>query len=138
MTAVQRRYGPTGPTGPLGPTGPIGPSVTGPTGPSGLDNFSFYLTSASSSPIDSLDGSLYNMANYVIRAKQGSDIIASDFKVLHNGSDIDWVEYASLSIGTLEVAFTANIIGSNVVLYAQCLTATSLNPVEVKVIRTKF
>lgn len=141
MTAIQRRYGPTGPTGPegpLGPTGPSGVSITGPTGPSGLDNFSVSLTSASQYPIDVFDGTLYNMANYVIRAKRGTDIIASDFKILHNGDEVDWVEYASLSIGTLEVAFAANIIGSNVILYAQCLDATLLNPVEIKVIRTKF
>lgn len=138
MTAVQRRFGPTGPTGPTGPYGPTGPSVTGPTGPSGLDDFTTILTSATNATIDSVNKSVYNMINYVIRAKQGTNIIASDFKVLHNGTDVDWVEYASLQIGTLEVVFSADIIGSNVVLYAQCLEATSLNPVEIKVIRTKF
>lgn len=132
MTAVQRRYGPTG------PTGPTGPGVTGPTGPTGLDNFTVTLTSGSNYAINLLDGLQYGMANYVIRGSQGSDRIASDFKVIHNGIDLDWVEYASLTIGTLEVNFTADIIGSNVVLYAQCATATSENPVEIKIIRTKF
>ena len=135
MTAVQRRYGPTGPTGPQGPTGPI---VTGPTGPSGLDNFTVNLTNTSVSAINTFDKDQYSMANYVIRAKQGSDAIASDFKVMHNGVDIDWVEYASLSIGALEITFTADIVGSNIVLYAQCLTASSGSPVEIKIIRTKF
>lgn len=135
MTAVQRRYGPTGPTGPQGPTGP---TATGPTGPSGLDEYSVNLTNSSLSAINTFDKTLYSMANYVIRAKQGANSIASDFKVLHNGTDIDWVEYASLNIGTLEIAFTADIVGSNIVLYAQCLTASSGSPVEIKIIRTKF
>lgn len=78
------------------------------------------------------------MANYVIRCKQGENAVASDFKVIHNGVDIDYVEYASLNIGTLDIDFTAEIVGDNIVLYAQCLTASSENPVEVKIIRTKF
>lgn len=135
MTAVQRRYGPTGPTGPQGPTGPI---VTGPTGPSGLDEFTVNLTNTSLSAINTFDKNSYSMANYVIRAKQNTDAVASDFKVIHNGTDIDWVEYASLSIGALEITFTADIVGSNVILYAQCLTASSGSPVEIKIIRTKF
>lgn len=135
MTAVQRRYGPTGPTGPQGPTGPV---VTGPTGPSGLDNISVVLTSASVIPLSTFSKNDYAMANYVIRCNQEDNAIASDFKVMHNGVDIDYVEYASLSIGTLEVEFTADIVGNNVVLYAQCLTASSENPVEVRIIRTKF
>lgn len=144
MTAVQRRFGPTGPTGPTGPPGEPGIGIngdlgpTGPTGPSGLDSFTITLVNSSNTAIDSVDKSLYNMINYVIRGKQNTDIIASDFKVLHNGVDVDWVEYASLQIGTLEIVFSADIIGSNVVLYAQCLEATSLNPVEIKIIRTKF
>lgn len=135
MTAVQRRYGPTGPTGSTGPAGPI---VTGPTGPSGLDEFSVNLTSTSVVAINVFDKTLYAMANYVVRAKQGTDIIASDFKVIHNGTDIDYVEYASLSIGTLEILFSADVVGGNIVLYAQCATASSGNPVEIKIIRTKF
>lgn len=135
MTAVQRRYGPTGPTGPQGPVGPI---VTGPTGPSGLDNFTVNLTNTSLAAINTFDKDLYSMANYVVRAKQNDDAIACDFKVMHNGIDIDWVEYASLSIGALEIEFTADIVGSNIVLYAQCLTASSESPVEIKIIRTKF
>jgi hypothetical protein len=78
------------------------------------------------------------MANYVIRCNQEENAIASDFKVMHNGTDIDYVEYASLSIGTLEVDFSAEIVGEDIVLYAQCLTATSENPVGIKIIRTKF
>ncbi len=135
MTAVQRRYGPTGPTGPQGVPGPI---VTGPTGPSGLDEFTVVLNSTSLTAINYFDKDSYAMANYVIRASQNTDIIASDFKVLHNGTDIDWVEYASLNIGTLEITFTADVVGANIVLYAQCLTATSENPVLIKIIRTKF
>jgi hypothetical protein len=134
MTAVQRKYGPTGPTGPQG----LASTVTGPTGPSGLDNFSVTLTSAVNYAINTLDGTLYGMANYVIRGIRGSDRIASDFKILHNGTDIDWVEYASLSIGTLEIVFTADFAGADIVLYAQCSTATPEDPVEIKIIRTKF
>ena len=134
MTAVQRKYGPTGPTGPQGD-----PSfVTGPTGPTGLDNFTVNLTSAVNYAINTLDGTLYGMANYVIRCSRGTDRTASDFKVIHNGTDLDWVEYASLSIGELDVLFSADIVGTDIVLYAQCLTASSLDPVEIKIIRTKF
>lgn len=135
MTAVQRRFGPTGPTGPIGPTGPL---VTGPTGPSGLDSFAVTLGSAAKIPINFFDKNEYKMANYVVYCKQGSSSTASDFKVLHNDIDIDWVEYARLIIGNLEIDFTAEIVGENIVLYAQCLTASSNNPVEVKIIRTKF
>lgn len=120
----------------VGPTGPSG--AVGPTGPSGLDNFSVTLTSADNYAINTFDGNQYGMANYVIRGSQGTDRMASDFKVMHNGSDLDWVEYASLSIGTLEIAFTADIIGSDIVLYAQSANATPENPVEIKIIRTKF
>jgi hypothetical protein len=134
MTAVQRKYGPTGPTGPQGE-----PSfVTGPTGPSGLDNFTVTLTSPVTYAINTLNGTQYGMANYVIRGSQGTDRIASDFKILHNSTDIDWVEYASLNIGTLEIVFTADFAGTDIILYAQCSTATSENPVEIKIIRTKF
>lgn len=129
MTAVQRRYGPTGPTG---------PGVTGPTGPTGLDNFSVNLTSADVLPINTFDKNLYTVVNYVIRAQQDDNAVASEFKVLHNGIDIDWTEYASLNIGTLEITFTASIVEDEIVLYAQCLTASSETPVEVKIIRTKF
>lgn len=132
MTAVQRRYGPTG------PTGPTGPGVTGPTGPSGLDQFTVSLTSASAVAINYFNKDEYAMANYVVRASQGTNITASDFKVLHNGTDIDWVEYASLIIGSFEIIFSAEIVGQNVVLYAQCLTASSESPVLIKIIRTKF
>lgn len=135
MTAIQRRFGPTGPTGPIGPTGP---SVTGPTGPSGLDVFTVTLTSSTNYAINTFDATEYGMANYVIRGSQGYNRIASDFKIMHNGIDIDWVEYASLTIGTLEITFTADIIGSDIVLYAECSTATSEDPVEIKIIRTKF
>jgi hypothetical protein len=132
MTAVQRKYGPTG------PTGPQGNAVTGPTGPTGLDNFTVNLTSSVNYAINILDGTLYGMANYVIRCSRGIDKSASEFKILHNGTDLDWVEYASLSIGELDVMFSADIVGTDIVLYAQCLTASSLDPVEVKIIRTKF
>lgn len=135
MTAVQRRYGPTGPTGPQGPTGPV---VTGPTGPSGLDSFSVNMTSTDNLAINTFDKNQYAVANYVIRARQNDDVTASEFKVLHNGVDIDWVEYASLSVGSLEIIFTADIVGNNIVLYAQCLTASSQDPVEIRIIRTKF
>lgn len=138
MTAVQRRYGPTGPTGPQGSTGPQGNAVTGPTGPTGLDNFTVTLTSAVNYAISILDGTLYGMANYVIRCSRGTDRTASEFKILHNGTDLDSVEYASLSIGELDVLFTADIVGTDIVLYAQCLTASSLDPVEIKIIRNKF
>lgn len=138
MTAVQRRFGPTGPTGPTGPVGSTGPVVTGPTGPSGLDSFSVTLSTASNYAINSFNGTVYEMANYVIRASQSENRTASEFKVIHNGIDLDWVEYASLSIGTLEVSFTADFVGTDVVLYAQCLTATSISPVQIKIIRTKF
>lgn len=130
MTAVQRRYGPTGPTGPVGNIGP--------TGPSGLDQISVALTSASVIPLVSFSKTDYAMANYVIRCNQEENAAASEFKVIHNGVDIDYVEYASLSIGTLEVEFTAEIVGTDVVLYAQCLTASSETPVDVRIIRTKF
>lgn len=130
MTAVQRRYGPTGPTGPIG--------LAGPTGPSGLDQFSVNLTTAVKAAINYFSAVDYAMANYVIRCNQEENAIASDFKVMHNGTDIDYVEYASLSIGTLEVDFSAEIVGEDIVLYAQCLTATSENPVGIKIIRTKF
>lgn len=133
MTAVQRRYGPTGPTGPTGPLGP-----TGPTGPTGLDNFTVNLTSAVQSAINYFSAIEYSMANYVIRCKQGDNATASDFKVMHHDGDIDYVEYASLSIGTLNVEFAAELVGPDVVLYVQCLTASSENPVEIKIIRTKF
>jgi hypothetical protein len=135
MTAIQRRYGPTGPTGPVGP---LGPGITGPTGPTGLDNFAVNLTSAVNYAINILDGTRYGMANYVIRCSQGADRSASDFKIINNGVDLDWVEYASLSIGELDVMFSADIVGTDIVLYAQCLTASSLDPVEIKIIRTKF
>lgn len=121
MVAVQRRWGPTGPTG-----------------PSGLEKVSTSLTSAGVTPIETVDKSEYSMLSYTIRAKQGSNSIASDFKVLHNGTDVDWVEFAQLNVGTLEIEFTADIIGENIVIYAQCLEATSLSPVEIKLIRSKF
>ena len=134
MTAVQRKYGPTGPTGPQG-----NPSfVTGPTGPNGLDEFSVNLTSAVNYAINTFDGAQYGMANYVIRCSRETDRTASDFKIIHNGTGLDWVEYASLSIGELDVMFSADIVGTDIVLYAQCLTASSLDPVEIKIIRTKF
>ena len=133
MTAVQRRFGPTGPTGPPGPQGTLGP-----TGPSGLDKFTINLTSATKMAINFFPKAQYAMANYVIRCNQGANAVASDFKVMHNDTDIDYVEYASLTIGTLDVEFTAEIVGDDVVLYAQCLTASSGSPVEVRIIRTKF
>lgn len=133
MTAVQRRFGPTGPTGPPG-----APGALGATGPSGLDSSSLTLTSATETPINYFAKDEYSMANYVIQCIQGDNVAASDFKIVHNGIDIDYVEYASLSIGTLEVDFTAEIVGTDVVLYARCLTASSGSPVEVKTIRTKF
>jgi hypothetical protein len=132
MTAVQRKFGPTGPTGPQGNT------VTGPTGPSGLDSFTVNLTSSVNYAINTFDKTLYGMANYVIRCSRGTDRSASEFKILHNGTDIDSVEYATLIIGELDVVFSAEIVGADIVLYAQCLTASSGNPVVIKIIRTRF
>jgi hypothetical protein len=132
MTAVQRKFGPTGPTGPQGNT------VTGPTGPSGLDSFTVNLTSSANYAINTFDKTLYTMANYVIRCSRGTDRSASEFKILHNGTDIDSVEYASLIIGELDVVFSADIVGADIVLYAQCVTASSVDPVVIKIIRTKF
>ena len=139
MPAVQRRFGPTGPTGPPGPVGGIGTTgPQGPTGPSGLDSFTVTLTSGAVYPINVFEANQFTMANFIIRASQGTNRSASEFKVIHNNEDLDWVEYASLSIGTLEIEFTASLVGSDVVLNAQCLAATSQNPVQIKIVRTKF
>lgn len=132
MTAVQRRYGPTGPTGPQGATGPI---VTGPTGPDGLFRATSILYTAVPAVINQFNKNDKSVAKYLIQAMQGVDSYATEFQLLHNGTDIDWVEYATLSIGTLEVNLTAAVEGINIRVYADSPTATSMNPVYIKIAR---
>lgn len=132
MTAVQRKYGPTGPTGPQGPQGN---SVTGPTGADGLFRATSVLYSAVPAVVNEFDKSTKTVAKYLLQAIQGLDAYATEFQLIHNGTDIDWVEYATLSIGTLEVNLTAAVEGINIRVYADSPSATSLNPVYIKIAR---
>ena len=132
MTAVQRRYGPTGPTGPVGPQGD---SVTGPTGPDGIFRSTSVLYTAVPAVVDQFLASSKDIAKYLFQASQDPDVYATEFQLLHNGIDIDWTEYGTLSIGTLELNFTAAVEGSYIRVYADSPSATSMNPVFIKIAR---
>lgn len=131
MTAVQRRYGPTGPTGPTGAAS----FVTGPTGPDGLYRNAATLYSAVPAAIDAFPTASKSIAKYLFQASQGADAYATEFQTMHNSVDIDWAEYGTLSIGTLEVNFSAAVEGSNIRIYADSPSATSLDPVYIKIAR---
>ncbi len=76
------------------------------------------ITFASSSPtqIYSFSATEYRSARLQIQITQGTDYQTSDILLIHNGSDVNIVEYASISTNDYLGTFDALISGGNVSL----------------------
>ena len=101
---------PTGPTGPTGATGAAS-TVTGPTGPqggtgpTGASSFSIdetTLTSNSATTIALLPLSGSDAAEFTVKITQGNRRYSTKALSLHDGSNVDLVQYGELSMGATE------------------------------------
>ena len=76
------------------------------------------ITFSSSSPtqIYSFSASQYRSARLQIQITQGTDYQTSDLLLIHNGTNVNIVEYASISTNDYLGVFNALIVGDNVLL----------------------
>lgn len=102
-----------------------------------IDTSTTTVSTTSATTIDTLDGSSYRSAEYLVQVTQGSKQTVSKVVMIHDGTTANISEYAVIELGGTRIPLTisSTVSGSNVLLQATITDADTTNA-TVEVVRT--
>jgi hypothetical protein len=83
------------------------------------------VATTSLTTIYSISSSLYRSVELNIQATQGTNYYLTKLLVLHDGTDAHITQYGTVVSGTLNVTFSANVSGGNLIIQVTQSSATS-------------